>query len=70
MDEHDAIMIVYGGVNRLGEITSVNSKSSLMLGMQRVVLTGRYLHSLFPAPLSAWIQQQVRPTALLHHIAL
>lgn len=59
MDEHDAVMVLSGSTGRLGEILSANSKSSTMLGLQRVVLTGRYLQSLFPSPVSGWVQEQL-----------
>ena len=59
MDEHDAVMVVCGSPARLGEIVSANTKSSTMLSIQRVVLTGRSLSSLFPPPVSNWIQAQL-----------
>lgn len=63
MDEHDAVLVLSGAASRLGEITSVNAKSSTMLSLQRVVLLGRYVHSLFPAPVSGWVAGQLESFA-------
>jgi hypothetical protein len=63
MDEHDAVLVLSGATNRLGEILSANTKSSTMLGLQRVVLMGRPLSSLFPSPVSSWIASEVESFA-------
>ena len=36
MDEHDAVVILSGGVGRLGNIITANSKVSTLFGVQRV----------------------------------
>jgi PAS domain-containing protein len=59
MDEHDAVLVITGAPRRLGEIVSANTKSAAMLCYQRVVLIGKYMHTLFPAPLSRWIQSEL-----------
>jgi hypothetical protein len=56
-------LVLSGAATRLGEILSANTKSSTMLGLQRVVLMGRSLSSLFPPPVSGWMSSEVESFA-------
>lgn len=59
MDDQDGMVSVrfYGPAS--GEILTANGKAAMLLGMQKMEVVGRMLHTLFPPPICDWVQLQL-----------
>ena len=60
LDEQNAIVVVSGAPESIGEIVSVNSRTLSLLGLQRITTIGRNIGSMFPGACGEWLLAQLK----------